>query len=536
MVTAGIMPGMATNNVAFGELVRGARGPASQDDIDNRGGPPRQRQAGIERGDPIDLSPAVLAQLDTAFRWPPQTAAALLSDPRRPLSVVVNHVSPDALGVDAAGNEIPVPAAVAAASFAAVVPLVQRWSGPVVIDESVAGAHDWLAAASADSQRALYRVGVDEPAAGEAIAIDPIGMLHRFSHALTLASTVTTGQCEGRPPRAELYHQALTMLFIASRAASTGVSGLEALQEFRLGDSVERSPEWRSFLRASGLSGRYRRPYEDLPELFDGLFELRDRHIDVQLKQSGAGPLVLETVSSPRVVEANALGDNTIVVYDASVDIDVAAIVDWAYSCQPNTPLLVVDRSRWESRPPRLPRHSRLIMIDPRTRHDDTADQHQRVITHHKLRCVAELIEFPQPGTGSAVLLPATELDGTCAPATRVWLTAPRITSNHGMSQTATEAVTFFHQQRSHFGDFVAARLHPVNDVASPAPLALVDDQGDELQMWGLACGFNGSGPESMAEILAEAGFGSLSDMQRLTYQEERENWPLILDRRPPTT
>jgi hypothetical protein len=32
---------------------------------------------------------------------------------------------------------------------------------------------------------------------------------------------------------------------------------------------------------------------------------------------------------------------------------------------------------------------------------------------------------------------------------------------------------------------------------------------------------------ESMAEILAEAGFGSLSDMQRLTYQEERDDWPL---------
>ena len=52
----------------------------------------------------------------------------------------------------------------------------------------------------------------------------------------------------------------------------------------------------------------------------------------------------------------------------------------------------------------------------------------------------------------------------------------------------------------------------------------------------GLACGFNGSGPECMAEILAEAGFGSLSDMQRLTYQEDREAWPLILDRKPPTT
>jgi hypothetical protein len=530
---------VTANNVAFGELVRGARGLATQDEIDNRGGPPRQRQTCIERGDAIDLSPAVLAQLDKAFGWPPQTSAALLSDPRRPASVVVNHVSPDALGVDAAGNEISMPAVVAAASFTAAVPLVQRWTGPVVIDESVAGAHDWLAGASADSQRELYRVGVDQPATGEAIAIDPIGMLRRFSHALTLASTVTTGQCDGRPPRADLYHQALTMLFIASRAASTGVSGLEALQEFRLGDSVELAPQWQSFLRASGLSGRYRRPYEELPELFDGLFELRDRHIDVELKQSTDGSLVLETVSSPRMVDAHALGDNVIVVYDASVDIDVAAVVDWAYSCQPSAPLLVVDRIRWESRPPRLPRHGRLIMIDPevpRTRSDDTPDQHQRALTRHRVRCVAELVEFPQPAAGSAVLLPAAEPDGSCDPAARVWLGAPRITSNHDMAHTSMEAVTFFHQQRSHFGNFVAARLHPVNHVDSPAPLALVDDQGDELQMWGLACGFNGSGPDSMAKILAEAGFGSLSDMQDLTYQEERTDWPLILEKKPPTT
>lgn len=353
-----------TNTAEFGRLFREARGQQTQDEIDELGGPYRQRQSEIERGDPIDLTPAVLNQIDTAFRWTRGSAETLLTS-RDALSeppAELDTIGPRALGFDTGGREIPMPPKLIVDTSVDLTPLLQRWDGLILIDVKAA---DFMRTPPAPGDwwpRVVYRTGANEPADAQPIAIDPLAGLTSYRRAWALASLPIPGKHDGGE------RAALTLLFTAAEMHREGIDGLTALSKLAQSSPVYDSAldRWREFHRASGLTSRLAKPeFKETAALFTGLMAARDMLVEVEISYTPNKPGDNNvTASVPKTVPPSALAGG-VLYFDSAVCPELPLVIDWAQtSHQPPPLLLTLTGGRVDMQRTNLPR-TRQLLVDP---------------------------------------------------------------------------------------------------------------------------------------------------------------------------
>lgn len=495
---------MVLNTSRFGRIARAARGARTQDEIDVAGGPPRQRQAVIERGDPVDLSPTVLAQLDTAYGWPPGTVELLLTRQAPPLHLYqrLAHLSPTALGVDPSGREITLPPVLATTSASQLLPLVHRWPGPVLIDHRIdIPLDDQLPATGGHDGKQVHRTGCTNPETATAIAIDPISVIGSYRNAVQLLTVMDHFRAGDPPNRA----RALTLLFLAAETRRTG-DGLAALTEFAETSQYptpESHQRWLDFYHASNFSSRMLNPYNELPSDFESILALRDSHLDVALVEQPDGALRPAPHANPTVVPITDL-DNMIVTYNSSTCPALPALLDWAYQGHTTAPLLIVEGPYHSSHWQKLGlTNSHLIIVDDAADLDspkDTAPGCARLThaTDHE----------------PAVLVPPRDRpNDNIIQLTRIWLPTAGTIVSHRVRESG-DGIAFYRRSRDKFSDFQIANILRENHAPG---LVLIDSDGNELHFWELPSGYQGSGPDEMATILTEAGFGTKHSMDKLT-------------------
>lgn len=514
----GTVARVVVNTSRFGKIARAARGARTQDEIDVKGGPPRQRQAVIERGDPVDLSPAVLAQLDTAYGWSPGAAELLLTRQAPPLHLYqrLAALSPTAIGVTPSGSEITLPPVLATTSASQLLPLIRRWPGPVLIDRRVDIPLDDLLPATGHNGKQVHRTGCTNPENATPIAIDPISVIGSYRHAVQLLTVMDHFRAGDPPNRA----RALTLLFLAAETRRTG-DGLAALTQFAETTQYptqESHQRWLDFYHASNFSSRMLNPYNELPSDFEGILALRDSHLEVALVEQPDGALLPAPHATPTILPITDL-DNMIVAYNSSLCPALPAILDWAYQGRRTpAPLLIVEgpyrNSHWQKMELA---NSHLIIVDDAADLDspaDTAPGCARLthVTDHEPAVLVPPLDRPNDNTIQL---------------TRIWLptVAGRIVS-HQIRESG-DGISFYRRNRDKFSDFHIANILRENNAPG---LILIDSDGNELHFWELPSGYQGSGPEEMATILAEAGFGTKHSMDQLT-GPDLKTWPRTIYR-----
>lgn len=366
---------MVMNTVEFGELVRAARDDRSQDLIDQKGGPPRQRQTQIERGDAVDLSPAVLKQLDTAYEWTPGTAEALLSRPEPPtnLATALAELPATAFAIDSAGDPVELPSLLMVDSPQPLVEVVRRWPGPVLIggDRTVPdSAFRFPIDLELLDQQRLRRAGLNSPPDVAPVAIDPIKQLRRYDDAINLFRRLDQADLSYNLDDVRL--AAFTLLFVVSEAHRRGCSGIAALSLFAE-EQLSPAPaparlRWMEFYRSSGLSSRFMTPFPDLPVLLRSVAALYDFHIDLALTDTEDDNALAITRSSSADPLAVSDLNNSIVLYDPDQHPDLPILIDWAQP-DPAHPQLVILSPEWYSRYQDLPdwHNSRFVLVHKKT-------------------------------------------------------------------------------------------------------------------------------------------------------------------------
>lgn len=542
-----LLSGMLVNSTYFGTIVRRARGERSQESIDTLGGPPRQRQAAIENGHPIEISSTVAAQLEAAYRWAPGTVEALTSQPRPPADLAqrLDALPSDALAVGADGQPVPMPPMTSAASARDLLPLIRRWRGPILIDATAAPdlLENWEIWADIDRRR-VHRTGTATPTTSDAIAIDPIDGIRTYGQAKALMSAVD----RMRTNRPELWNtgrhrRAFTLLYLAAISDRRTGGGLTALSDLRENWNSP-DPDWERFYKASGLSSRFQNKSDDLLASLDGLLALRDFHVDVELVADDDNPraLRLNPTSTITTVPIQDL-DNTMVAYDSDACTELPAILDWAYDARNIKPLMIVSAF---NHPPGRPWHtlrfanSHLVIID----HGESAGAIAKTtntgdsISGPPTRTPYAVWTSPRPGS-AGVLVPGNDPTQTPQKPTCAWIsTVGNIVSNQHLGHSSGATVGFYRAHRDDFGTFVSARLHSREDPVlayeshEPPQLTLIDHQANELRLWGLSCGYLGQGSIDMAQILTDAGFGDTEHMKVAT--RIPHEWPHTLYRPNP--
>lgn len=351
-----MLPGMVVNTVQMGQFARAARGDRSQDEIDGLGGPPRQRQALIERGDSIDLSPAVLKQLDTAYGWAAGTAESLLPHPEPPATPQTLPFT--ALGVDVSGAPVELPARLETYSARALMPVIQNWRGPVLIAPSSRTWEEetprWPVDLGVFDQQRLRRAGIGVPTDAKPIAIDPLSQLRRYDDAITLFRRLHgAGSHLFDLDSHELRLAAFTLLYIVADARRVGCDAVTALSRFaeeHQHPDRESRGRWLEFYGSSGLSSRFMTPLRHLPSLFQGLTGLQDFHVDVALPATvSENSLTLERTETLAPTPASEL-DGSIVVYDSDLCPELPVLIDWARKNPAYPPLVITTALReWDS-------------------------------------------------------------------------------------------------------------------------------------------------------------------------------------------
>ncbi len=360
---------MVTNTPQFGRLFREARGPSTQDEIDHLGGPYRQRQTEIERGDPVDMTPALLTQIDTAFHWTTGSAQTLLTAPVAASEHRTEHatLSPRALGVDDSGREIAMPPKLRVDPRIDLTPLLRRWDGPILIDLTATNALqfrpptplEWL-------PRQTYRSGVDQPVEAEVVAIDPLAGLTSYRRALTLATDLPSFRLQvGAVPKISADQAALAMLFVAAEMHREGTDSLTALSRFA--ENARHRTDafdlrWKEFHRSSGLSSRLAQPDFTAPELFQGLMAARDTHVEVVIDPDADEKV---RASAPPTVPPTQLTGG-VLFYDSSTAPELPLVIDWALGDDAPPRLLVtlLHPARAHTAQLRLPGTHQLL-VDP---------------------------------------------------------------------------------------------------------------------------------------------------------------------------
>lgn len=518
---------MALNTATFGSIVSARRGDRTKEAIKMAGGPTRQRQALIERGDPVLFTDALLSQLELIFDWPFHTIKEVLNEPRRPnwpdkprWSTLGNTD----LGFDSERNPVGLPRVLAVESLAPLMPLVKRWKGPVLIDAGdpfSVGRPVWLTLASDIPVDRWRRVGNGMPADVEPIAVDPFPAIRSMRTAVQLL-----GQLRWLAPAAgrDTQSMALTMLFVAHQSTVSGDSGLSvlsALSSDEPGDDlVER---WRQFFAATGFSSRHEHINKDVLSLLRPLLEIRDANIQIELR----GEDIVSYDDVQTLTPADLAG--LVIFYDAKKYPLLPALVDVAYDASHPGPLVITEAefaagvmSEFrnagvdEQNPVRFAENtlpnSHVIIKTP-------AAELGASTTRYRTPACSRLV---QPNAGSAVLLPddlSSRRDGV--PSQRVWLadTSLHLSNKHLNTNEPGQALAFYQQHRSRFGVFVKATM---ND---PQRLALTDDTGRRLDLWGAWEDFH----QSVATILSDNSFGDLASL--LTVVRSARERPFTLAR-----
>jgi hypothetical protein len=533
---------MVVNKPYFGRIVNQARGPRTQDEIAELGGPTRQRQAHIEKGDPVVLTRAVLAQIDEAFGWAPFTSEAVLTPPRLPAALQHRSFSckPNALGVDQSGASVPMPPVTAITGAGEIlVPLVERWAGPVLIDirsgapteQFLQGWHD--RSFNIDSRR-LKRAGASDPFTAAPSAIDPFpslrstGAVMELLRRIEIFTSVNAPAPEPIRPHTTLKRMAVTTLFISMMATKPDRSGLSVLSDLA---ATTPDPEllkaWLEFFESTQLSSGFEELSTEAFEVFSPLLELRDFHIDLELVSTGPGTTRVQPHDDVEVLIPAHLND-FIIFYDSTVCPYLPVIVDWAYGSRKSeiTPLLITSNSRpylAKGIPPALASSSVIILTD------DAA------LDRPPLTC-ARLVDLRE---GSAVLMPPASVSPRAA-ATRVWINdaADTVSMSRHISPynylSAAEAYASFNTVSASFGPFATAVFRRVRGPEDSGPnLILTDDSGRRLVIDWVTSADPNQDDQYATELLYIAGFGSSKSQIHTLLTDTPGYQPARLSRTP---
>lgn len=564
---------MVVNRALFGDIVSRARGTVTKDDVDERGGPPRQKLAQIEAGDPIDLTPALLSQIDTAFEWGRRTSEIVLSPVRPPQDLdwmltrdrdefgLTALQRRDGLGVDDDGNVVPLPPVLAAERWSLVMPVIARWRGPVLIDLGPESAkrdeelRRWLLRTGDIDRSRWRRTGMAGPADAAAIAIDPLPEIRDSDKAQKLLERIR-GIISARlagVPRPDSRLVALdnairtrdvrdltpTLLFMAAQAHDKGRDGLKVLSSLG-SDHPDQAllDAWPEFHQKTGLSSRLERIDPAVSKLLKPLLTLRDYHVKLALQppqQDGdvvEGPLEVRNVSTDIEVLCPSQLDRTVVFFDSDTCPFLPVFVDMAYKPRAGSPLLVTvdtDNERVSALGRLLPNSHVVAIMPDAALHVSAFPNRQSApqpISSPRRR-VDSFARLVTPRPGLTVLVPSAQQSAKGAVSQRVWLsdTGESVSNRHEAgSREATQR--FFENWRNRFGVFDTAQLD--NRDGHPN-LILTDDRGRRLCLWGLSLGHDGDGPAVAAEILDAADMGTTDAMRQITTRHH--DWPVTVVR-----
>jgi len=564
---------MVVNRALFGDIVSRARGTLTKDDVDERGGPPRQKLAQIEAGDPIDLTPGLLSQIDTAFGWGRRTSEIVLSPVRPPQDLewlltrdrdefgLAALQRRDGLGVDDDGNVVPLPPVLAAERWSLVMPVIARWRGPVLIDlgpESAGRDEElrrWLLR-SGDVDRARWRrTGMAGPVDAAAIAIDPLPEIRDSDKAQRLLERIR-GIISARragvrwpSPGLVALDDAIrtrdvrdltpTLLFMAAQAHGKGRDGLKVLSS--LGSNARDMAlldAWPAFHHKTGLSSRFEHIDPAVSKLLKPLLTLRDYHVKLALRppqQDGdvvEGPLEVRNVSTDVEVLLPSQLDRTVVFFDSDTCPFLPVFIDMAYKPRAASPLLVTvdaDNERVSALGRLLP-NSHVVAITPDAALHVSAFPDRRAElqpTSNPERRADSFARLVTPRPGLTVLVPSAQQSAKGAVSQRVWLSATgESVSNRHEADTREATQRFYQSWRDRFGVFDTAQLD--NRDGHPN-LILTDDRGRRMCLWGLSLGHDGDGPAVAAEILDAAGMGTTDAMRQITTRPH--DWPVTVVR-----
>lgn len=495
---------MVVNNATFGELVSRARRDRTQEQMASRGGPPRQRLSQIESGDPVELTSGVLSQLDTAFLWGTGTSELLLTPVHRPPNLVPKISALDqttALGVTAGGELVAMPKLLEVDHLTAMLPLITRWPGPVLIDiglgtekSRVARLSQWLSNAGDIDTNRLRRTGLDGPHSAEPIAIDPFNDVRTTNSAAELLARIDSfGGYGSSRTSGEYRDMAPTVLFIASQ--TTQQDGLSILSRLRAQAPADgnMAEAWRRFFAATGLSSRLQCIDHDVLRMLNPLLTLKDFHSELVI----ADDFSVQRRGDVTVVRPADLA-GTIVFYDAQTCPFLPVLIDHAYAGKPLAPLVLTDSlSGWRApeTAAALPNSHLVVPVG-----DDWHNDHGGARAFD----AAQLIDRRE---GSAILIPGQQDRATGAQSQRVWFsTRGRSESNlhlAGDESTSDGPVEYFRSRRGDFGMFDKAEWK-----RSPADgdltIALTDEHGARLLLNSIPDTW--ISPQA-ATILTEAGF-----------------------------
>lgn len=565
---------MVVNRAVFGDIVREARGTVTKDDVDERGGPPRQKLAQIEAGDPIDLTPALLAQIDTAFEWGRRTSEIVLSPVRPPRDLewmlsadrdefgLTALQRRDGLGVDDDGTIVPLPPVLTAERWSLVLPVIARWRGPVLIDLGPDSAtrdeelRRWLLR-SGDVDRSRWRrTGMAGPADAVEIAIDPLPEIRDSDAARRLLERIrgiVSARVAGvvRPsPGLLALDDAIrtrdvrdltpTLLFMAAQAHSPGRDGLTVLSSLcSQGRDMALLDAWSAFYQKTGLSSRLERIEPAVGELLKPLLTLRDYHIKLELRPPQKdgdvvdGPLEVRNVSAGIEVLRPSDLAGKVVFFDSGTCPFLPVFFDMAYRRRAGSPLLVTVDADTEqlSAFGRLLPDSYVVAITPAAAlHLSASTKRQterETISSAKRRSESSFARLVTPRPGLTVLVPSAQQSAKGVVSQRVWLseTGESVSNRHD-ADSRESTYRFFRSWRGRFGVFDTAQID--NRDGHPS-LILTDDCGRRLCLWGLSGGYDGEGPAIVAKILADANMGTEDAMRQITFNPQQ--WPVTVVR-----
>ncbi|WP_186275176.1 hypothetical protein [Mycobacterium kubicae] len=372
------------NSVPFGKAIRDHRGQRTQVEIANLGGPYRQLQARIERGELFDLADAVLEKYDRAFGWAPGTSATILHGTQENWATVQpNRVTRGALGHNAATGEVidfP-PHLRTTLAPERLIDAISGWHGLAVVDTQVldlptalSGRRETPGTDRLVSQWSTTSPGRRAVSVGrhfkstERVAIDPIPMMTNSLEACWLIDAVNGVHATVRIR--DQQQVAFTMLFLAAQLPNPAhtTRALLAVEAPLLGpeDPLFRpfSLSWDDFM-PDNYPMLFTDPAFDIAaNLLSGLRAARDHSRQITIDPSDRnrplgerrGP-VFEVAT---VLPAQSISAGTLLLHDADISPELPAVMNWAAT----EPLMIVTRQPTWKMPDKASTYANAYVIE----------------------------------------------------------------------------------------------------------------------------------------------------------------------------